>query len=159
MEIIIFVGLVLLLIIVILLAAVYVKRRSFGTIAGKSIYSDTETMQGVILYSEKLRLKGKPDYIIKNGNEYVPVEVKTGRTPNMPYKNHVAQLFAYCALIEENFASRPKYGVVKYPEREFEIEYTPQGEKGVELLVKEMLELKTSGLEPECNHPEHNKHH
>lgn len=147
---------ILLIVIGILLLVVFLRKRSFGTISGNNIYSDTKQMPGKVLYSDALKLKGKPDYIIKKGNEYIPVEVKTGKTPDVPYKNHVAQLFAYCALVNEEFSVRPKYGVIKYPEREFEIEYTPQGEKGVELLVQEMTGMLNSGEEPKCRHPEHN---
>lgn len=146
----------LLLIVGVLFTVFYLKQKSFGAISGNNIYSDTKQMPGEVLYSDTLKLKGKPDYIIKKGNEYIPVEVKTGKTPSVPYKNHVAQLFAYCALINEQYSVRPKYGVIKYPEREFEIEYTEQGEKGVQATIQEMIGMKESGEEPQCRHPEHN---
>ncbi len=147
----------LFLILGVLAVILFFKRKSFGTLAGTSVYSDTKQLPGEVLYSETLQLKGKPDYIIKKGNEYIPVEIKTGKTPEMPYRNHVAQLFAYCALIEEKYAVRPKYGVIKYPEREFNLEYTPEGEKGIQHLIAEMKNLIESGVEPQCNHPEHNQ--
>jgi CRISPR-associated exonuclease Cas4 len=147
----------LLIIVVIIFIVVLIKRKSFGTIAGNNIYTDTRQLPGDVLYSEGLHLKGKPDYIIQKGNQYIPVEVKTGRTPSVPYKNHVAQLFAYCALIQEEYGVRPQYGVIKYPEREFEIEYTKQGEEGLRKIIHDMQNMKQSETEPECNHPEHNK--
>lgn len=156
-QIVIFIIVVLLLIVGILFVFIFLKRKSFETIGGKNIYSDTKTLPGEALYSETLQLKGKPDYIIKKGNDYIPVEVKTGRTPDIPYRNHVAQLFAYCALIEGKYSVRPKYGVIKYPEREFEIEYTPEGEKGLQQLISEMNEMRESEVEPRCKHSEHNK--
>jgi CRISPR-associated exonuclease Cas4 len=156
MNVIFIVGIILLFIIVILFGVVYMKRKSFGTLSGVSVYNDTSTLPGEVLYSEALSLKGKPDYIIKKGNEYIPVEVKTGRTPTIPYRNHVAQLFAYCALIEEKYSVRPKYGVVRYPEKEFEVVYTVEGENGLKKVIQEMKDMKLSGVEPQCKHHEHN---
>lgn len=146
----------LLVVVGLLFAFIYFKKKSLGVLSGDAVYTDTQKLPGEILYSETLQLKGKPDYIIKKGDEYIPVEVKTGKTPNMPYRNHVAQLFAYCALIQEKYSVRPKYGVIKYPEQEFEIEYTEQGEQGIQQLISEMQEMKQSDVELQCSHKEHN---
>lgn len=147
---------IVLFIIVVLFLAVFLKRKSFGSLATKPVYSDTSTIPGKVLYSDKLQLKGKPDYIIKKGNEYIPVEVKMGKTPTTPYRNHIAQLFAYCVLLEETYAIRPRYGVIKYPEKEFEIEYTEQGEEGIKKTIQEIITMKKSEEEPYCSHAEHN---
>lgn len=146
----------LLIIIGVLFVFIFLKRKSLGSIGGNNIYTDTKTMPGDVLYSDTLQLKGKPDYIIKKGTEYIPVEVKTGKTPSTPYPNHTVQLFAYCALIEEKYSVRPSYGVIKYPEREFEIMYSEKEKTAIQKLIHEMQDMKTSGVEPQCNHPEHN---
>lgn len=156
LQFVIYIIIFLLVVVGLLFAFIYFKRKSFGVLSGDAVYTDTQKLSGEVLYSDTLQLKGKPDYIIKKGDEYIPVEVKTGKTPNIPYRNHVAQLFAYCALIEEKYNVRPKYGVIKYPEQEFEIEYTQEGEKGIRQLTSEIQAMKESGEEPECSHAEHN---
>jgi CRISPR-associated exonuclease Cas4 len=147
---------ILLLVTVFLFAVVYLRQKSFGSLSGRSIYSDTKELPGMVLYSDTLKLKGKPDYILKKGNEYIPVEVKTGKTPLTPYPNHVAQLVAYCVLVEEKYNSHPKFGVIKYPEKEFQIEYTNEQKEKLKKVIKEMVDIKKSGQEPTCSHPEHN---
>jgi CRISPR-associated exonuclease Cas4 len=156
MENVVYIFITALLVIVISLVVVWVKRKSFGSISGKAVYQDTKTFTGAVLYSDMLQLKGKPDYIMQIGQDYIPVEVKTGKTPSTPYPNHVAQLYAYCALIEDNYDSPPKYGVIKYPEKEFQIEYTVQNRDAVGKLIQEMVQMKISGSIPQCNHPNHN---
>jgi CRISPR-associated exonuclease Cas4 len=49
--------------------------------------------------------------------------VKTGRIPKGPLFSHIAQLGAYCILVEDRFAVPPERGVLKYVE---------PGQKGVE---------------------------
>ena len=61
------------------------------------------------LYSKKYNIAGKPDFIIKKNNTYIPVEFKTGNN-NKPHKNHINQLIAYCHLIEENYCNFNMYG-------------------------------------------------
>lgn len=131
------------------------KNKSFGTLSEKHIYSDTQSIPGEVLYSDVLKLKGKPDYIIKKGDTYVPVEVKTGKTPTYPYKNHIMQLVAYCALVEGNYQKKVTHGVIKYPENEFQIEYTDARKRELADIINEMLDFIESGKEPQCNHPEH----
>lgn len=38
------------------------------------------------------------------------------------------QLIAYCVLVEENYGTRPPYGVIRYPEQQFEIPFTSERE-------------------------------
>lgn len=157
MLIVITVVVILLIVTGLLFVIVWLRQRSFGSLSGKSIYSDTHQLPGQVLYSDIFRLKGKPDYILQKGSEYIPVEVKTGKTPHSPYPNHVAQLVAYCVLVEEEYNSRPKFGVINYPEREFQIEYTEDQKEKLRRLIGEMIEMKQSGKEPTCNHPDHNR--
>jgi CRISPR-associated exonuclease Cas4 len=55
----------------------------------------------------------------------VPVEVKSGAAPEQPYPAHVLQLAAYCLLVEEQEGQSPPYGILKYGDRAFEIDYAP----------------------------------
>lgn len=63
---------------------------------------------------------------MQDGDAIVPVEVKTSRAPEAPFDSHVMQLAAYCLLVHETYGARPPYGIVKYPERAFAVDYTPE---------------------------------
>lgn len=150
---------------IIILWLLNLRKSKFGVLAGKRIYSDTEENPGVVLYSLTINLAGKPDYIIKESGGEIPVEVKTtSRIPSEPYQNHVMQLMSYCLLVEENYGKAPIGGYLRYldphnklPAKEFKIRYTDEARDGVISLVKEITELKISGEELYCTHPEHNR--
>jgi CRISPR-associated exonuclease Cas4 len=77
------------------------------------------------LFSQAQRLTGKPDYLVQQGREIIPVEVKSSIAPvDGPRRSHVLQLAAYCLLIEEAYRQKPKYGIVKYADRMFAVDYT-----------------------------------
>jgi CRISPR-associated exonuclease Cas4 len=97
-----------------------------GLPIGRVIYSDTRGWQSIEkpLFSRTHRLAGKPDYLVQQGRDVVPVEVKSARAPsNGPRRSHVLQLAAYCLLVEETYRQRPKYGIVKYADRTFAVDY------------------------------------
>src|SRR3990172_1865601 len=112
------------------------QRRRLGVPEGSVLYQDTERGQGLEqpLYAADLGLTGHPDYLVKSAQGLIPVEVKSGRSPGKPYDSHVYQLAAYCALMERAYGERPAYGIIRYPERSFQVEYSPQ-------LEQEFLEL------------------
>ena len=65
--------------------------------------------------SKSLRLKGVVDRIEVYGNEYVPVEIKTGRTPSEGvWPDHRMQLAAYMLLLNDRFNTNVKEGQVNY---------------------------------------------
>ena len=81
--------------------------------------TDIETPDGLtketpVLKSAKFNLAGRPDYLIKEGGQRIPVEVKTGRRPKAPFFSHVLQIGAYCLLAEETFGVKPSYGQIRY---------------------------------------------
>ncbi len=81
--------------------------------------TDIETPDGLtketpVLKSENYNLAGRPDYLIKEGNMRIPVEVKTGRRPKAPFFSHVLQIGAYCLLSEETFTNKPNCGQIRY---------------------------------------------
>ncbi len=133
------------------------KEKSFGSPMGERVYSDSDYSPGEVLYSQSLPLVGKPDYIIREGNKYIPIEVKTGKTPSEPYTSHTMQLMAYCFLIEEKYAVTPPGGYIKYPDKEFKIAYTKEAKQSLKELVEEVLKAKLSGEELNCNHEAHNR--
>ncbi len=119
-----------LLFILIGLLVFWLGRRSqveAGLPIGRVIYSDTRGWQSLEkpLFSRTQRLTGKPDYLVQQGREIIPVEVKSARAPqDGPRHSHILQLAAYCLLVEETYQQRPKYGIVRYADRMFAIDYT-----------------------------------
>jgi len=77
-------------------------------------------------FSKRYRITGKPDYIIKNNNYYLPIEVKTSAYKE-PQENHILQLAAYCQLIEENYKKFVPYGFLIYSDiSRFKIPFDPK---------------------------------
>lgn len=75
---------------------------------------DGLTDESPILKSRKYNLAGRPDYLIKEKDLRIPVEVKTGRRPRAPFFSHVLQIGAYCLLSEETFRTKPSHGQIRY---------------------------------------------
>lgn len=130
---------------IILFVLSYFLRQRLMIPAGEVEYADSENTPGEILEAKNLPLVGKPDYILKKNGEYIPVEIKTGSTPTTPYKNHIAQLFAYCLLVTDSFEKRPSFGIIRYPDKEVPLQYTESAETGVKQLVAEIMQKKQSG--------------
>ena len=123
---------VALILIIVGLFALWQGRRwqaEAGLPAGRVVYADTSAWRATNkpLFSEYYQLAGKPDYLVRQGRQTIPVEVKSSLAPQEgPRRSHILQLAAYCLLVEENYSQRPKYGIVKYADRMFEIDYTDQ---------------------------------
>lgn len=100
--------------------------KGLGFPDGRLISLDTSRMKPVTepLYDPDLGLTGRPDYLVQRGRSLIPVEVKSGRTPQKPHRSHVLQLAAYCHLIEANMGKRPPYGILKYADSAYDIQYT-----------------------------------
>jgi CRISPR-associated exonuclease Cas4 len=125
-----------------------------GLPVGKVIYDDSSRRAGEEvkpLYSARLGLSGKPDYIVRHQGLPVPVEVKSRRAPRQPYDSHIYQLAAYCMLVEEIFRQRPPYGIIRYNDRSFQVDYTPALEAALNDLLAEMRQRKVS-LTPPRSH-------
>lgn len=102
-------------------------RRAAGLPQGRVVYADTGAWQRneQPLFSARHRLSGKPDYLVRDGEALIPVEVKSGPAPAAPRAGHVLQVAAYCLLVHERFGYRPNHGLVKYDDRQFAVDYTP----------------------------------
>jgi CRISPR-associated exonuclease Cas4 len=132
---------------VILLAAVLIwwwairLRASSGLPRGDVVYTDTGGWGRLErpLFSARLHLTGKPDYLVRADQGYVPVEVKSGRAPEAgAHAAHVYQLAAYCALVAEAYGQRPRYGLIKYADKTLKVEYTRALEAGLLQILDEM---------------------
>src|SRR5436309_14493028 len=75
-------------------------REREGLPAGVVVYADTGAWQRNErpLYSARYRLSGKPDYLVRDGQNMIPVEIKSRAAPQTPYLSHVMQLASYCLL-------------------------------------------------------------
>lgn len=115
-------------------------QKSTGIPAGRIIYTDTRGWGRVEepLYDPGLGLTGRPDYLVQQKDQLIPVEVKSSRISAAPYDAHIFQLAAYCLLVERVLGKRPPYGILNYPNRTFAIDFTPQLEAALLDLLEEM---------------------
>jgi CRISPR-associated exonuclease Cas4 len=148
--------------ILLLLAALVVlwlagrQRRSSGLPTGQVIYRDTGGGTSVEkpLYDPISGLTGRPDYLVEANGAIIPVEVKSSRAPSLPYDSHVFQLAAYCLLVERTYGQRPPYGILRYRDRSFTIDYSPALENELENLLKAMrLQQRRSETNRSHNEP------
>ena len=70
---------------------------------------ETVALDNVTLFSERLRLVGRPDRIVREGGHLIPEEWKSAKRVS---HGHRLQLGAYFLLIEEEYGERPPFGVV-----------------------------------------------
>ena len=132
------------------------QQRDAGLPGGRVIYNDTRAWGAPLeqpLYNKEMGLTGKPDYLVKQKGQIIPIEVKSGRAPEAPYDSHIYQLAAYCLLVEKIYGKRPPYGIIHYPARDFAVDYTPALESALLDLLAEMRrdEHRT---EVNCSHAE-----
>jgi CRISPR-associated exonuclease Cas4 len=86
------------------IAASIGARRRRGLVGGSTMALDDLT-----LFSERHRLVGRPDRIVRRGKAIIPEEWKSGRRLE-PW--HAFQLGTYFILIEEHYGVRPPYGLL-----------------------------------------------
>ncbi len=130
-------------------------RASSGLPQGRVIYTDTGAQRRLTrpLFSREHLLTGKPDYLVDDGADVIPVEVKSSPAPTQPYRSHLLQLAAYCLLVEEKYGRRPPYGIVRYADRTFEVDYTRELEQELLNTLDDMRADLASGDAPR-NHDE-----
>lgn len=122
---------ILFVIILIVAIALWFKSREQRAATGlpfnaRVVYADTGAWTKVEkpLFARRYALTGKPDYIVEDNGATIPVEVKPSRTAPTPYASDVMQLAAYGLLIEETSGAFPKYGLIKYRDAVFQIDFT-----------------------------------
>ncbi|HWR67126.1 MAG TPA: PD-(D/E)XK nuclease family protein [Bellilinea sp.] len=116
------------------------QQRSAGLPAGRVLYADPKVIGAPErpLYDADTHLTGKPDYLVDDHGVIIPVEVKSGWAPPEPHPGHIYQLLAYCLLVERTYEKRPPYGILRYKNRSFTIDYTPEAERELLTLLDEM---------------------
>lgn len=131
------------------------QRYATGLPAGRVIYSDTNRWNRVEkpLYDPVSGLTGKPDYLVEENDHLIPVEVKSSRAPSLPHDSHIFQLAAYCRLVERTYNKRPPYGILRYRDRTFSIDYTHELEQELDNLLDEIRQQERFG-EADRSHEE-----
>jgi CRISPR-associated exonuclease Cas4 len=116
-------------------------QKQSGLPDGSVIYSDDGAWfkNGDVLTDPGLRLAGKPDYLVEQADgTIIPVEIKSGRAPRLPYPGHVMQLMAYCRLVDVTYGVRPAHGILQYNDRAFAVDFTATLEQDLLDTLEEM---------------------
>jgi CRISPR-associated exonuclease Cas4 len=133
------VGLALLLLAALLLVwGLRVRRRTglpWAPVVAQDMYGRTLDKP---LFARHIGLTGKPDYLLELRGRTIPVEVKPGRRAVRPYESDLMQLAAYCLLVEETSGEAPPYGLLRYAEQTFRLDYTSQVRDELLALLDEM---------------------
>ena len=140
-------AIVLVLLAVFLLWASARLRARTGLPHGRVIYSDTGAWQRneQALFSKTHQLSGKPDYLVRQNTQIIPVEVKSAKAPAQPREGHILQLAAYCLLVEENYEVRPSHGIIQYADKQFAVDYTPKLERELLIVMDQMRQDYANG--------------
>jgi CRISPR-associated exonuclease Cas4 len=98
-----------------------------GLPPGRIIHIDTMHLRPPegTFFSANYALAGRPDYLVNQDGNIIPIEVKSGKAPVAPYPSHIFQLAAYGLLIQEHFGRSPSHGILKYKDRAIEISMPP----------------------------------
>ncbi|MEI6043166.1 MAG: Dna2/Cas4 domain-containing protein [Chloroflexota bacterium] len=107
------------------------------------VYSDTGGWEKVSepLYSERYGLTGRPDYVVRSREGVAAVEVKPLRHSEKPYESDLFQLAAYCLLLEEDWLESPTFGLLRYADRTFRLEWSAELRAELLAVIDEMREL------------------
>lgn len=121
-------------------------RRSTGLPAGPVVYTDLPGERGgPPLRAPRYRLIGRPDLLLYRDEGVIPVEVKGAPAPERPHPSHVLQLMAYCLLVEEALDVRPPYGLLRYRDRTFALDYTEAQREALLRVLEAMQQDLTRG--------------
>lgn len=106
------------------------------------------------LVSWEYGVVGKPDFIIDHNRLPVPILIKQGKAPgSSAHDSHIAQILIYCLLVHENAKVAPPYGIIRYRDRTFEVDYNERSVEAVLDLVDE-IHLQRGKLPPRSHEKE-----
>ncbi len=123
-------------------------RVAAGLPLGRVVYADTGSWQlpDSAYFSAAHGLTGRPDYLVETRAGLIPIEVKSSAAPSEPYPSHVLQLAAYCLLVEDVEGRSPPYGLVKYADVVFEVDYTAALRRELLVLLDAMRRPRKGGV-------------
>jgi CRISPR/Cas system-associated exonuclease Cas4 (RecB family) len=115
---------------VVVLLVAWLLGRTTGVPVGTGVIaSDVGLERSATLEDSKLRIRGRPDYLLRepaSGRIY-PVEVKPSRTSRTLQESDALQLGVYMLLTAAQYgAAFAGYGVVRYRSGEFRLAFTPE---------------------------------
>jgi len=104
---------------------------------------------GKLLYCEKYGLSGKPDFIFKRHNKYIPVELKSGKLKGAgkPRLGDLMQLVAYFFIIHSEFGKMPRQGRLIYGDTMFIVKNRRRLRKQFLGILSEMKSVLEYGCE------------
>ncbi len=103
----------------------------------KLVSQDMVMRTGVPYYAESAGLVGRPDEVVRRGKYFVPVEHKSSASGGKAREWDVAQLLAYCLIVEENFGNVAS-GELVYRDCTFVIPWNNENRKYLMSLVSSM---------------------
>lgn len=124
-------------------------REQSGLPQGEVVYEDVSGLAQQPLFSNKLGLAGKPDYLLRDPQRHlIPVEVKSGYAPRdgHPHESHLLQLAAYFFLIEDVLQGTAPYGLIRYRNRTIQIANTRELREQLMDVIAQMRTLLARGI-------------
>jgi CRISPR-associated exonuclease Cas4 len=126
-------------------------REKYAMATGALVYVDSSREKPKLFVAQRYGLSGRPDAVLLEEDQHIPVEMKTGRTPRGPLFSHILQIAAYCVLMEEEYGKAPPYGIIRYTDASHDIEYNEDLKRLVLSKMGEMRACLTRG-EAHRNH-------
>ena len=111
--------------VVALVGWLHFRRQQTGIPPGTVVYADAGSHhRGQPLVSHRHRLAGRPDYLVNTGHGVIPVELKSARCPlSGPRDGDVAQVLAYCVLVEDVLAVCVPHAIIQYSDAQHTVTY------------------------------------
>ncbi len=125
-----------------------IPRRVAGLPPGEVVYTGHER-QAKLLRAPQYNLSGKPDYVVRQGKEFTPVDLKSGAAPKKLHESDRMQVIAQALLVEAEFGTRPAYALVQYPGRTYKVNVRPQSIARLEEALLVMREARETGTAPD----------
>ncbi len=121
------------------------QQRRLGLVPGRLMDSDLAG-QGDTLHDPEWGVSGRPDYVLETDSGLVPVEVKTGRTPERPHESHRLQLACYLRLVEATHRQAPAYGLLAYPEGVFRVAWDADTKSRLRDILADIATAEETGV-------------
>ena len=116
-----------------------------GLPPGEVVYSGVTLGLGKVIEAPRYGIRGSPDYVLRCGEEYIPVEVKSSKTPRRIYESDRMQTVAYAVLVEAKFGKMPKRAFLRYPQKTFLVKIGPRDVARVREAAETMRAALTAG--------------
>ena len=123
------------------------QRSRLGLTSGAIVAADDSPCGSPTLRSARPGLVGRPDHVLRTGDQLVPVEQKPRSKHVQP--SHVMQIAAQCLLVQEVYGVRPDYGVLVLAGGvQKRLPFTPEIERQLHQTLSRMRALLARDVEP-----------